>query len=56
MLEKSMIIDRTILYQLSAQAKADPRLRQAYDLRTTSDDNSQRILNRWSSERRVRLA
>lgn len=30
---------------LSAQAKANPRLRQAYDLRTTPDDNSQRILN-----------
>lgn len=30
---------------LSAQAKANPRLRQAYDLRTTSEDNSQRMLN-----------
>lgn len=30
---------------LSAQAKANPRLRQAYDLRTTPEDNSQRILN-----------
>lgn len=31
--------------ELSAQAKANPRLRQAYDLRTTSEDNSQRMLN-----------
>lgn len=30
---------------LSAQAKANPRLRQAFDLRTTPDDQSQRILN-----------
>lgn len=30
---------------LSAQAKANPRLRQAFDLRTTSEDSSQRILN-----------
>ena len=31
--------------ELSAQAKANPRLRQAYDLRTTPEDSSQRILN-----------
>lgn len=30
---------------LSAQAKANPRLRQAFDLRTTPEDGSQRILN-----------
>ncbi len=30
---------------LSAQAKANPRLRQAYDLCTTPEDKSQRILN-----------
>lgn len=30
---------------LSAQAKANPRLRQALDLRTTPEDQSQRILN-----------
>ena len=29
----------------SAQAKASPRLRQAYDLRNTPEDNSQRMLN-----------
>lgn len=30
---------------LSAQAKSNPRLRQNYDLRTTSTDQSQRMLN-----------
>ena len=30
---------------LSAQAKENPRLRQAFDLRTTPNDTSQRILN-----------
>ena len=40
-----MKIDKELLDTLSAQAKASPRLRQAYDLRTTPEDNSQRILN-----------
>ena len=40
-----MILDQIILDALSQQAKANPRLRQAYDLRTTPEDNSQRILN-----------
>lgn len=40
-----MIIDKHLLDQLSAQAKANPHLRQNYDLRTTSDDQSQRMLN-----------
>ena len=40
-----MIIDKTLLDTLSAQAKASPRLRQAYDLRNTPEDNSQRMLN-----------
>lgn len=40
-----MIIDQTLLDTLTAQAKANPRLRQAYDLRTTPADQSQRILN-----------
>lgn len=40
-----MKIDSALLDTLSAQAKANPRLRQAYDLRTTPEDNSQRILN-----------
>ncbi len=40
-----MKIDEQLLDTLSAQAKASPRLRQAYDLRNTPEDNSQRMLN-----------
>ena len=40
-----MIIDQKLMDDLSAQAKANPRLRQALDLRTTPNDCSQRILN-----------
>lgn len=40
-----MIIDNNLLDELSTQAKASPRLRQAYDLRNTPEDNSQRMLN-----------
>ena len=40
-----MVIDKTILNELTAQAKASPRLRIAFDLRTTPDDESQRMLN-----------
>ena len=40
-----MIIDKSFLDNLSAQAKANPRLRQAFDLRNTPEDNSQRMLN-----------
>lgn len=40
-----MIIDQKLLDTLSAQAKANPRLRQSYDLRTTPNDGSQRMLN-----------
>lgn len=40
-----MIIDNEILDELSAQAKANPRLRQSLDMRTTPDDQSQRMLN-----------
>lgn len=42
---RKMIIDQKLMDDLSAQAKANPRLRQAFDLRTTPEDNSQRILN-----------
>ena len=35
---------------LSQQAKANPRLRQSYDLRTTPDDQSQRMLNALDPE------
>ena len=40
-----MIIDKSLLDTLSAQAKANPRLRQNYDLRNSEEDNSQRMLN-----------
>ena len=40
-----MIIDKTILDSLTAQAQASPRLRMNLDLRTTPEDNSQRMLN-----------
>lgn len=39
------IIDKSLLDEVTAQAKASPRLRQAYDLRNTPEDNSQRMLN-----------
>lgn len=40
-----MILKKKLMDDLSAQAKANPRLRQSYDLRTTPDDKSQRMLN-----------
>ena len=40
-----MIMDQKLLDDLTAQAKASPRLRMAYDLRNTPEDNSQRMLN-----------
>lgn len=40
-----MIINTTLLDSLTEQAKANPRLRQSYDLRNSPDDESQRMLN-----------
>lgn len=40
-----MVIDKELLDRLTAQAKACPRLRQNFDLRTSAEDNSQRMLN-----------
>ena len=40
-----MIIDQKLLDELTCKAKESPRLRAAYDLRTTPEDGSQRILN-----------
>lgn len=40
-----MKIDQSLLDSLSVQAAKSSRLRQAYDLRTSSADQSQRILN-----------
>ena len=40
-----MEINKDFLGRLFEQAVENPRLRQSFDLRTSSDDNSQRILN-----------
>ena len=40
-----MILDKKLMDSLSQQAKESPRLRQAFDLRTSPNDSSQRILN-----------
>lgn len=40
-----MVVDKKILDELTAQAKVNPRLRQAMDLRNSSEDLSQRMLN-----------
>lgn len=40
-----MIITQCLLDSLSEQAKANPRLRQSYDLRNSENDDSQRMLN-----------
>lgn len=40
-----VMIDKTLLDSLTDQAKASPRLRMNYDLRNSSSDTSQRMLN-----------
>ena len=40
-----MVINKDILDKLTIQAKSNPRLRQAMDLRNSSEDGSQRMLN-----------
>ena len=40
-----MEIDNQFISKLLSEAAENPRLRQNYDLRTSSDDNSQRMLN-----------
>lgn len=40
-----MKITQTLLDELTAQAKASPRLRMNYDLRNSAEDGSQRMLN-----------
>ena len=40
-----MIIDKKILDELSEKAKKSERLRMNFDLRNSSEDNSQRMLN-----------
>ena len=38
-------LDKDLLGKIFEQATMNPRLRQSFDLRTSSDDNSQRMLN-----------
>ena len=40
-----MEINKELLDNLFEQAKENPRLRQNFDLRTSTNDNSQRMLN-----------
>lgn len=40
-----MVVDKKILDELTAQAKASPRLRMNLDLRNSPEDQSQRMLN-----------
>ena len=40
-----MIVDSSVLDDLTAQAKASPRLRMNLDLRNSPEDGSQRMLN-----------
>ena len=40
-----MVIDNKVLNELSAKAKASPRLRMNLDLRNSENDGSQRMLN-----------
>ena len=40
-----MLLSTALFNELTAQAKASPRLRMNYDLRNTPDDQSQRMLN-----------
>lgn len=40
-----MLLSTTLFNELTAQAKASPRLRMNFDLRNTTEDQSQRMLN-----------
>lgn len=40
-----MVITQALLDKLTEEAKANPRLRQSFDLRNSVEDNSQRMLN-----------
>ena len=40
-----MIIDKVLLDKVSEQAKTSPRLRMNFDLRNSTEDGSQRMLN-----------
>ncbi len=40
-----MILDKELFEQIAKEAAANPRLRKAYDLRDSEDENDQRMLN-----------
>lgn len=40
-----MIFNKELLDKLFEQARSNPRLRQSFDLRTSTEDSSQRMLN-----------
>ena len=40
-----MVVDKALLDNLTMRAKESPRFRMSYDLRNSSGDNSQRMLN-----------
>lgn len=40
-----MVITQALLDKLTEEAKANPRLRQSFDLRNSAEDESQRMLN-----------
>mgnify|MGYP003308796874 CR=1 FL=1 len=48
---RSYKISQKLLDALSAQAKANPRLRKNYDLHNTPEDNSSRCSTPWTRER-----
>ena len=48
-----MIIDKDLFDQLLAQASENPRKRTSYDMRTSPEDGSQRMLNAMQPETEV---
>ena len=49
------LIDNILIDRLFAQAKDSPRMRQNYDMRTSGDDRSQRMLNALLPETKVAI-
>lgn len=43
--KEDMVITQALLDKLTEEAKANPRLRQSFDLRNSVEDDSQRMLN-----------
>ena len=50
-----MNLDKQLFNEIAKKAAESPRLRMNYDLRNDGNEQSQRMLNRWSSERRTKL-